>query len=233
LRLPLRTATPDVVLDGEAFSASIAPLPTKYRLFQENRVLLAQPNCDVQSRVSVDSFRTFVGAIGGAEPDITDGNTSDPELLSDEFKFTTLSTAVADWWAVRPSSATDTRLITASLDERLQSHDQALCLHARKADRLHQAAIEGERANAARDIDLAVEQRRALGRDVCALEGEIRVLREAIATSGAKLKEDLVSVERQAKDGLRRSQERESQALADVRDVVGRLGAQLHVVVRY
>jgi hypothetical protein len=93
--------------------------------------------------------------------------------------------------------------------------------------------IEGERVNAARDINLAAEQRRALGRDMCALEGEIRVVREAIAASGAKLREDLVSVERQAKDGLRQSQERESQALADVRDVVGRLGAQLQAVVRY
>jgi short-subunit dehydrogenase len=52
-------------------------------------------------------------------------------------------------------------LITASLDERLQSHDRALCLLARKVDRLHQAAIEGERAKAARNIDLAAEQRRA------------------------------------------------------------------------
>jgi hypothetical protein len=115
--------TQDVVLDGEAFSVSIAPLLTKCRLFQENRVLLAKPNCDVQSRVSVDSFRTFVGAIGGTEPDITDCNASDPELLSDEFKFTTLSTAVADWRAARPSPAADTRLITASLVERLQSRN--------------------------------------------------------------------------------------------------------------
>jgi chromosome segregation ATPase len=71
----------DLVLDGEAFSISIGPLLTNCRLFQENRVLFAQPNYDVQSRVSVDSFRTFVGAIGGTEPDITDGNASDLELL--------------------------------------------------------------------------------------------------------------------------------------------------------
>jgi hypothetical protein len=59
-------------------------------------VLLAQPSYDVQSRVSADSFRAFLGAIGGTERDITDGNASDLERLSDEFKFTTLSTAVAD-----------------------------------------------------------------------------------------------------------------------------------------
>jgi hypothetical protein len=136
-------------------------------------VLLAQPNYDVQSGVSVDSFRTFVDAIDGTEPDITDGNASDLGRLSNEFKFATLSTAVADWRAARLSPDADTRLITASLEERLQSHDRALCLLARKVDRLHQAAIEGERAKAARDIDLAAEQRRVLGRDVCALEGEI------------------------------------------------------------
>jgi hypothetical protein len=45
-----------LVPDGEALSVSITPLLTKYRLFQENRVLLAQPNYDVQSRVLVDLF---------------------------------------------------------------------------------------------------------------------------------------------------------------------------------
>jgi hypothetical protein len=61
-----------------------------------------------------------------------------------------------------------------------------------------------------------------------ALEGEIGGLREAIAASGAKLKDDLVSVERRAKDGLP-----QLQALADVRDMVGRLGAQLQALVKY
>jgi hypothetical protein len=49
--------------------------------------------------------------------------------------------------------------------------------------------------------------------------------------SGATSKEDLVSVERQAKDGLRQSQEREAQAIANVRNAVGRLGAQPQAVV--
>jgi hypothetical protein len=67
----------DLVLDGEMFGVSIAPLLTKYRLFQKTRVLFAQPKYDVRSRVSVDSFRTFVGAIGGTEPNITDDNAVD------------------------------------------------------------------------------------------------------------------------------------------------------------
>jgi hypothetical protein len=104
----------------------------------------------------------------------------------------------------------------------------------RKVDRLHRAAIEGERAKvaevvesiqcgnaafprtAAKDIELAAEQRRALGRDMCALEDEIGGLREAIATSGANLKEDLGSVQRQVKDYQRQSQEQEVRAMAEV-----------------
>jgi hypothetical protein len=54
-----------------------------------------------------------------------------------------------------------------------------------------------------------------------ALEGEIWGLREAIAASGARLKGDLVSIEREAKDGRRRSHEREGQAMADVGNEVG------------
>jgi hypothetical protein len=56
-------------------------------------------------------------------------------------------------------------------------------------------------------------------------------LREAIAASGAKLKEDLGRVQRQVKDDLRQSQEREAQAMADVRNEVGRLSVQFQAVV--
>jgi hypothetical protein len=224
-------------------------LLTKCPLSQENRILLAQPNYDVRSRVSVDSFRTFVGAIGGTKLDIKDDNASDLELLSDEFKFTSLSTAVAAWRAANPAPDANTRLITASLDERLQSHDRALCVFDRKVDQVHRAAIEGERAKvvevvesiqrgsaaflptAAKDIELAAEQRRALGRDLCALEGKIGGLWEAIAASGAKLKEDLGSVGWQVKDCQRQSQEREAGAMAEVRNMVGRLEARLQAVI--
>jgi regulator of replication initiation timing len=48
---------------------------------------------------------------------------------------------------------------------------------------------------------------------------------------GGKLREDLISVERQAKDGLRQSQEREAQVIADLRNAVGRLGARLQAVI--
>jgi hypothetical protein len=52
-------------------------------------------------------------------------------------------------------------------------------------------------------------------------------LRDAIAASGAELKKDMIGIERQANDSLRQSQEREVQAVADMQNAVGRLGAQL------
>jgi hypothetical protein len=51
---------------------------------------------DVQSRVSVDSFRTYEGVTRATEPDITHDNARDHWLLSCEFNLTTLSTVV-DW----------------------------------------------------------------------------------------------------------------------------------------
>jgi uncharacterized metal-binding protein len=60
---------------------------------------------------------------------------------------------------------------------------------------------------AAKDINMAAEQRRALGRDGCALDCEISGLREVIAVSGAKVKEDMGSVQRQVEDCQRQSQE--------------------------
>jgi hypothetical protein len=65
------------VFHGQSFGISIVPLFNNCHLFQENEIVLVQRNYDFQSRVSVDSFRTFVGAIGGTEPDITDNNARD------------------------------------------------------------------------------------------------------------------------------------------------------------
>jgi hypothetical protein len=57
-----------------------------------------------------------------------------------------------------------------------------------------------------------------------ALEGEIRGLRDAIAVSGATLKEGFVGTEGQAKDGLGQSHEPDAQAIVDVENIVGRHG---------
>jgi hypothetical protein len=98
----------------------------------------------------------------------------------------------------------------------------------------HQIVIEGERAKVIKgtnDINMVAEQRWAVARELCALEGEIGSLRDVIATSGGKLKEDLFNVQRQATDSQRRSQEQKAQAMADVRNAVRRLVTQLQSVV--
>jgi hypothetical protein len=48
--------------------------------------------------------------------------------------------------AANPAPDANTRLIAASLDERLQLHNLALCLFDRKVDQLYRAAIECEQA---------------------------------------------------------------------------------------
>jgi hypothetical protein len=137
----------ELALDGEAIGVSLSRLTDACRLFEENRSLLVQPRHDVRSRVSVDSFRTFVVAIGGTEPDIPDDRARGLWLLSDELNFTALSTAFADSRAAHPSSAADMKLIRASLDEWLQPHDRGLCLLDRDVERQQQREmwpLEGE-----------------------------------------------------------------------------------------
>jgi hypothetical protein len=72
-------------------------------------------------------------------------------ILSDELKVTTVFTAMADWWAMHPLQDTSARLITASADEELQSHDWEPCLLDQNGDRRPRTAIEWERANVTKD----------------------------------------------------------------------------------
>jgi hypothetical protein len=213
-----------LVFQGESFSIPMIPLFSTCTIFQTAPTLLARPY-GVQSRVSVDSFRNFVDAINGAEPDITDDNAMDLALLSDEFQFQGLSAALATWRRAHPSPEAETTLTTASLGEQLQLHDRALCLFERTVPGLHQAAIESGRVKgtkAAKGTDFEAEQRRSLELGICALEGEIGGLRDAIAASGTKLKEDMVTIERQVADNLR-----QCQPLEDVRNDVAGLATQL------
>jgi hypothetical protein len=82
----------------------------------------------------------------------------------------------------------DTRLITASLDERLESHNRALSPLDRKADWLHQPGIEGERRKVMNTIESIQREHAAFpwkaasdvggaaaARGVCAQEGERRL----------------------------------------------------------
>jgi hypothetical protein len=192
----------------------MVPLFSGCHFFQENPILLFQPNWDVQSRLLLDLFRKFVGAIGG-----TDDSARDLELLSDGSKLIGLSMEVADWRTAYLSFSAGAQLITTSLDEQLQSSDQAIRLVGARVDRLLQGTMEGEQERAVKAINLAAEQRRTLARKMWALECEIGGLWETVAASLVILKEGLVSIERQANDG-------QEQATADVRT-----GAQLEAVV--
>jgi hypothetical protein len=74
----------------------------------------------------MSSFRIFVSAISGAEPDITDDNVRDLVLLSAGFRFTRLSAAVADYQPEHPPLESDVRLVR--INNHLSSHDRSLCL---------------------------------------------------------------------------------------------------------
>jgi chromosome segregation ATPase len=144
-----------------------------------------------------------------------------------------LQSAVADGNAKIEEVEQEVAGVKAHLSESYPKVDQALTNLERELAKLkvEMRAMRPKVTKAAKDIDLAAEQCRGLGRDICTLEEEIGGLREATAISSAKLKEGLASIEQQAKDGQRESQEREVQAMADVRDAIGLLGAQLEAVV--
>jgi hypothetical protein len=84
-----------LVCQGHAFSVPTHQFIAHCPIFRTRPGLRAKPY-DFQSRVSIDSFRTFVGAIGGTRPEITDGNARDLGLLSGEFEFRALAKAIAD-----------------------------------------------------------------------------------------------------------------------------------------
>jgi hypothetical protein len=218
------TSMSSPVFQGESFSAPMVPLLRKCHVFRENGILRAQPNGDVQSPVSIDASQTFVVAIGDAEPGITDGNAPDLGRLSDDLNFARLSAAVADWRAGRPSPEANTRVIITPLDGPLQSHDQVIRLLAKKVDRMHQGTLEGEQVKDAKDVDLAAEQHPALAPGMCAFESEVVGLRDAIATGGAKVNDDLVIIEWRANDSLG-----QAHAIFEVRNIVGRIGASCRV----
>jgi hypothetical protein len=98
-----------LLFQGEPFNVPTVPLFNNCTIFQTTPALLARPY-EVESRVSVDSFRMFVSAIGGSGLDITDGNVRDLALLSHEFQFAALSAAVAGWRAEHLTQDADMRL---------------------------------------------------------------------------------------------------------------------------
>jgi predicted nucleic acid-binding Zn-ribbon protein len=230
----------ELVLDGRAFRVSIVPLLAKCRLFRENRSLLAQPTYDVRSRVSLDSFRKFVEAIGGTKPDITDDNAADLTLLSDELKFTALSMAVTHWRAAPSSLNAVSRPVAAAFDEPFQSPEGGICVVAQKADRLQQGGTEGDRGEitaavmrirgentgfvreVGNDIDLLAADGAALATEMWALEGELGGVWEAIVdVSERQMQEE--DERRAAIDDVRKEIKHEQDEIAEIREATRRL----------
>jgi hypothetical protein len=63
------------------------------------------------------------------------------------------------------------------------------------------------------------------------VEHEHERVQEAMATSSARMQEDLANIRREVNDRLRESQEREGQAAVDMRNVMVQLAARLEDVV--
>jgi hypothetical protein len=90
-----------LLFQGQLFSVLMVPLVTQCSIFQTTPALLAKPY-EVQSQVSIDSFRIFLNAIGGIAPSITADNHKELWLLSSEFNFTALASKLADWMVAHP-----------------------------------------------------------------------------------------------------------------------------------
>jgi hypothetical protein len=120
-----------LVLNGESISVSKVSLFTLCQLFQTKPELLGQPY-KVESSVSLDSLRVFVGAIGGAVAEISDANVRDLSQLCDEFNFIELAKTVGDWQAERaqinPVIRCELDLVRAALEERCESQVRTMLM---------------------------------------------------------------------------------------------------------
>jgi hypothetical protein len=173
------------------------PLITHCSIFQTMPALLAKPY-DVQCRVSVDSFRTFVSAISGTEPDVTDNNAKDLWLLSDELKFATLSIAVAAWRAAHRSSGADMKLI-ADVRNVVGRLEAQLQMVADENSRQVLAGDEMRRVNAGLEAEMAGLRQRieVLEQDNRRLLDEMEIVKgDDGAGESARVKRDMANLER-------------------------------------
>jgi hypothetical protein len=158
----------------------------------------------------MSSFRIFVSAISGAEPDITDDNVRDLALLSAEFRFTRLSAAVADYQPEHPPLESDVRLVT--INDHLSSHDRSLCLVDGELGR-HRSTIS--------DIEAALGDLQRRTRDeISAMQSQIEELTSALAASRQREEEQGQEIRR-----LRQSNDKLKGDLATVRRDVATLMA--------
>jgi predicted RNase H-like nuclease (RuvC/YqgF family) len=164
-----------LALDGESFSVPTRLLVANCRLFATNPDLHTKPY-DVQSRVSVASFRDFLAAIGGSEVTITSDNVSDLGRLCGEFEFMDFAQKLDDWQPAHGAFATEMRgelrvLRAAMADQRLR-HEREI------SDLEHNVELLRQANNAQREAQEREAQAVAVVQKVVGqLAGAVEALR--------------------------------------------------------
>jgi hypothetical protein len=147
-----------LVLNGDPISVPIGLLVMKCDLFQTKPRLLGEPYT-VESRVSSDSLRVFVSAIGGAAAEISDANVGDLSQLCDEFKFLELARKVRDWQGehlvIDPVIRRELDLMRAALEERLESQARTMLMFDQALHRQREAAMSAAEKLSAMEADVS------------------------------------------------------------------------------
>jgi hypothetical protein len=180
-----------LVLNDEPINVSIVSLMTKCSLFQTKPELLSKPY-KVESGVSPDSLRMFVGVIGGAVAEISDANVRDLSQLCDEFKFVELEKTVRDWQAEHPLIDQVIRqeldLVQTALEERLESQARTMLMLDQALRRGREAALSDAEKMAAMKAELS-ELRYGLNEVLRNLEAKHEQLQVMVGRQGNDLAE--------------------------------------------
>jgi septal ring factor EnvC (AmiA/AmiB activator) len=160
-------------------------------LFQTKPELLRKPY-RVESGVSLDLVRVFVGAIGGAVVEVSDANVPDLSHLCDEFKFIELAKAVGDWQAEHSLIDAEIRReldrVRAALEEQLESQDRTISMLEQALYRRWEDAISDAKKLAVMEAELSglrSNLREVLGN----LEGKHERLQATVTRQGDELAE--------------------------------------------
>jgi regulator of replication initiation timing len=171
-----------------------------------NPTLLTKPY-EVQSRVSADSFRVFLGAIGGSEATITNDNVSDLGQLCSEFEFSEFAQKVDEWRSACGAFDADVRrelrVLKTAMDDQQLRHKLEISNLEREVELLRQVS-HGQREwqeresqavrLAVEDVGRAKEQMRA---EVGGLKQRIEVLEQEnrrLSAANEMLKRDIGEV---------------------------------------
>jgi predicted nucleic acid-binding Zn-ribbon protein len=210
----------ELVLDGQTFTVQRRTLVYNCELFADNPVLQTQPYA-VQARVSPDSFRIFVNAIGTSEAEITDSNAKDLRLLCDEFKFTTLLQEVTEWQAAHPEAVVDPSgcriddgMIRRLVEEKVE------CLHATLGCSISslRERIEGGKS----DINEVKTSSAQQARELCVLDGEVCRLVQAVSELAKTQAQQYSELSASAVE-LRKKAHHERSKFSSVKEAVERL----------